>query len=574
MNQTLLSNISGTFLFFLVCLFLGASYLSYERSLCETLEAESAIIARAYATGQARLINQLDGKEDLDKPPLYYWVIAGFSFFAPNWEMAARLPSLLSLAIFVLLFFAISASMGRTGPFFFLWSVMFLFCPKILWMGQIARMDMLFSATCFLGLFFFMKGAGLLNVENDDEGSTIIEGRYLAGLFISAAASVMMKGPLGAILIFVPIILFILTEKRFVLLKRAFLSPYFLLFLALCLPWYAYVTVKTDFRFFHRFILEENLSRFTSLLPGGGFKEFNHSPSTRYLVYFLTGFFPWSLMALFWIPAFFRKWKALRPVTRFFLLDFAFVFIFFSMAVSKRSDYILPLYPAAAFLGAEYVFFCGKPFTFSRLVRFVIVLVMAICGLLALVGVLSHFGDVSAIFSYAFHVKNPALIQFLVAILKRQTLLFLFLALCSLLVLVFGMRRIPEGRPATALASFNILAGVLICCLMLFTLPAIYKGKDARPFCSKVKEIVGEKPLFYGGFWDEECSFYLKRKVTRIDISKVEDLFKDRDKQVFFILDGKRYRLLEKRGLRFPLEYRDKGLVLRTLVLVWNLNKT
>ncbi len=574
MNQTLLSNISGTFLFFLACLLLGASYLSYERSLCETLEAESAIIARAYATGQARFINQLDGKEDLDKPPLYYWVIAGFSFFAPNWEMAARLPSLLSLAIFVLLFFAISASMTRTGPFFFLWSVMFLFCPKILWMGQIARMDMFFSATCFLALFFFMKGAGLLNVENDGERPNIIEGRYLAGLFVSAAASVMMKGPLGAILIFVPIILFVLAERRFVLLKRVFLSPYLLLFLALCLPWYAYVTVKTDFRFFHRFILEENLSRFTSLLPGGGFKEFNHSPSTRYLVYFLTGFFPWSLMALFWIPAFLRKWMALRPVSRFFLLDFAFVFIFFSMAVSKRSDYILPLYPAAAFLGAEYALFQGKPSTLSRLMRFVIVLVMAICGLLAVAGILSHFLDVSAIFAHAFHVKNPALIPFFVSILKSQTLLFLFLALSFLLVLVFGIRRFSKDRPAIAQDSFNILAGLLICCLMLFTLPAIYKGKDARPFCRNVVEIVGEKPLYYGGFWDEECSFYLKRKVTRVDISKVEYLFKKRDKQVFFILDGKRYRLLKKGGLNFPLEYRDKGLVLRTLVLVWNLNKT
>jgi len=244
------------------------------------------------------------------------------------------------------------------------------------------------------------------------------------------------------------------------------------------------------------------------------------------------------------------------------------------MALSKRSDYILPLYPASAFLGAEYVLLGGNPFILSRLIRFVTVLVMAICGLLVVVGIFSHFLDVSAIFSRVLYVRNPALISFFVSILKSQTLLFLFLALSSLLVLFFGIRIFSKGRPATVLASFNILAGLLVCCLMLFTLPAIYKGKDARPFCSKVEEIVGEKPLFYGGFWDEECSFYLKRKVTRIDISRVEDLFKNRNEQIFFILDGKRYRLLKRRGLRFPLEYRDKGLVLRTLVLVSNLNKT
>ena len=278
-------------------------------------------------------------------------------------------------------------------------------------------------------------------------------------------------------------------------------------------------------------------------------------------------------MALFWIPAFLREWKALRPVTRFLLLDFAFVFLFFSMAVSKRSDYILPLYPAAAFLGAEYALFRGKLSILSRFIRFVTLFVMAICSLLAVVGILSHFLDVPAIFAHAFHVKNPALIPFFVSILKRQPFLFLFLALFSLLVLIFGIRRFSKDRTATALASFNILAGLLICCLMLFTLPAIYKGKDARPFCSKAEGIVAGKPLFYGGFWDEECSFYLKRKVTRVDIQRVKDLLKNKDKPVFFILDGKRYRLLKTRDIHFSLEYRDQGLVLRTLILVSNLNK-
>ena len=568
MNETM---ISRAFFFFLACFFLGAVYLSFERSLCETLEAESALIARAYVTGQAHFVNQLNGQEDLDKPPLYYWMIAGFSLFSPNWEVAARLPSIVALLLFLLLLFKMSRTSNRTHLFFFLWSVMFLFCPKILWMSQVARMDLIFSAWCFTALCFFIIGAGLLNNDkSSNRMSHVIKGKYLAGLFVSTAIAVMIKGPLGAILVLSPIILFVLLERRFNLLRQLFLSPYFLLFLVLCLPWYVFVTLKTDFRFFHRFILEENLARFTNLLPGD-LKEFNHSPPTRYITYFLVGFFPWSLMVPLWMIHFVKRWKELEPFTKLLFIYFIFVFLFFSLAISKRSDYILPLYPAAAFLGTEFILGAGKPLVFPRLIRLVTSIFLATFTLLALAGLFSHFFDAPSVLATTFSIKKSALTSFMLAILKEQTLLFLFLALASLLTLLYVSRPSIKDKPGALFTCFNLLAGLVVASVMLFTLPSIYKGKDARPFCKKVERIVGKSPLFFGGFWDEECSFYLNRRIMRIDINEAADIFRERHKQVYLILDGKRSRRLKVKGIDFPFKYEDKSLVLRTLILVSNI---
>jgi len=68
-----------------------------------------------------------------------------------------------------------------------------------------------------------------------------------------------------------------------------------LLFLALALPWFVYVSVITVGRFFRWFILEENLSRFGNLFSSLQFTTFQRQPGWQYLMLFLWGFFPWAL---------------------------------------------------------------------------------------------------------------------------------------------------------------------------------------------------------------------------------------------------------------------------------------
>ncbi len=548
------------FLFFLACFFTASFYLASHRSLCETLEAESALIAKAFYEGRAHLINQLNGKEDLDKPPGFYWLISGLYRVSPSWEVAARLPSIGSLVLFFFLFWKLSQYLRLDKGFLALWCLVFVFCPKIFWMSQIARMDLLFSSLCFLSIYFFIRIVSSVGKDAEvDPGK--LNKNFLTAFFLTAGLSVMVKGPVGAVLIFGTVGIFLIVSKRFYLIREIFLSPYMLVFLAVCLPWYVYVILKTDFRFFYRFILEENLSRFSSLLPGGSFKEFNHSPPTRYLVYLLTGFFPWSLMVPLWCYTTVKGWRSIRPEIKVLFVYFWFVLVFFSLATSKRSDYILPLYPAASFLCANFLMAPQNKGLFTYALKGISCLLVTLFLCLFLTGVYIHFLDYSLLLSVMKAQEDVA--AFILSTLTSQYLLFLLLFFIFLGPILINRTRGKQLLPffMAAAASFFLVTG-------MFTLPAIYKGKDVRPFCKKVIRIVGSSPLYYAGFWDEECTFYLDRTINKLDMDKVNSIMNNSSKKVFFIVDKKRLKLMKKKGIRFSIIFKDNSLVLRPLFLV------
>ena len=564
------TSLKKAFFFFLACFFAASIFMSYERSLCETLEAESALIAQAFYKGETFFINHLNGQEDLDKPPGYYYVIAACHLFCPNWELSARLPSILSAALFIFLFSRLTGYEGSSKMFFILLATIFLSCPKIIWMSQIARMDLFFSLLCFTSIFFFIKAWRFCGREQSPD--TYFKGREISAFFFFAAMAVMVKGPVGAILVFVPVSLFLLLEKKSFFLRKLFFSPSFLIFLIFCLPWFIYATIKTDFRFFHRFILEENLSRFTSLFPGGGFKEFNHSPLSRYFVYFLTGFFPWSLITPFALFSTLRTWAKRSATERLFFVYFVFVFVFFTLATSKRSDYILPLYPAAAYLCAVYVLRTKKGDTILSIITYFLTGVAFLSGItFCLFAPMLHAGRTFAISHYlSILLGGERLAIFVIFLLKENLLTFFVLLISSLFCIHFLMKTRKQREITLCLLPFMILTGLVTLLFGTQIGPAIYKGKDVRPFCKYVRNVVGKRDLYYAGFWDEECTFYLGRKIQRVDLDKAVIAIHKKTPVLFFILDTKRYERLRKLVLQIPYTYSDPNLLLRQLVLISN----
>ncbi len=564
------TSLQKAFFFFLVCFFTACLFMSYERSLCETLEAESALIAQAFSKGETLFINHLNGQEDFDKPPGYYYVIAACHLFCPNWELSARLPSILSALLFIFLFSRLTSYEGKSKRFFMLLATIFLFCPKIIWMSQIARMDLFFSLLCFTSIFFFIKAWKVFCKEQLP--NTYLRGRDISAFFFFAAMAVMVKGPVGAILVFVPVTLFLFIEKKSFLVRRLFLSPNFLIFLIFCLPWFIYATVKTDFRFFYRFILEENLSRYTTLIPGGEFKEFNHSPLSRYFVYFLTGFFPWSLIMPFSLFSTIRVWVERGTTERLLFIYCVFVFVFFTLATSKRSDYILPLYPAAAYLCAIYVLRTKKGHIILSLVTYFLTGAAFFLGLaFCLPSLVLHLGrplDISNHLSVLLGEKKLAI--FVVSLWKENFLAFFLLLISSLFCIYFLMKIRKRHEITLCLLSLLILAGLMILLFGTHIGPAIYKRKDVRPFCKHVRRVVGKRDLYYAGFWDEECTFYLERKIQRVELNKAAEEVKRRKPPVFFIIDGKRYKRLKELVVQIPYGYSDPNLLLRRLVLISN----
>ncbi len=566
--QILPLGLSRPHVFALLCsillIFSASLYLASTRGLTETLEAESAEIAREFIEGASILINHLNGQEDLDKPPLFYWTIALISRVCPNWELAARLPSLISACLIIYLFFRLPYH-GEYWMAAALSGFIFISGIKVFWMSQMARIDMSFTAASFFGLWAAYKAI------MDSQGERTENPQKIPwAFFISAGVAVMLKGPVGAIIVFIPVFLYLAIEKRWRLIRHIFLGKGMLLFLLMTIPWFVTASIETDFRFFHRFILEENLSRFTNLIPGGTFKEFNHSPIYSYPIYFLTGFFPWSIAAPFWTYEIIKDWKNKDELSRLSFIYLLFVFLFFSMALSKRSDYILPVYPVASYLTVRYFLDSRdrlKPLKLIILLTFTILILTGLCLSLSASVVVFLAPTTWNTFLKDIPVSNSML--FFLYSLPKYLPAFLALLIIGFSGLFFYMK----GNDGHEVENIVLPYALHMCCVFLLSslvlIPALYKHKDARPFCHNVAKIVDSNPLFYLGFWDEECTFYLHRRIPRLHLAEFLEKT-EAGERLFLILREKDFTRLPKKGISFPFVYRQDSPLLRPLVLVSN----
>lgn len=355
-----MKNLSNRILLLLLSLFiLMAVWIAWNRGLTATLEAETAGTAREFLKNYNWTVNHLNGAEDYDKPPLFFWITAFFKTVSgADWEFAIRIPSLLSVVVIFFLFqnlekTYISMEKGNKEiSISLVASLIFLTTQKIFWMSQIARMDMFFSMLCFAALTsFFIWHEGQ---KKETEAKPCKYNKPYYSFFIISALAIMTKGPV-ALLILVPVILtFMIMQNGWKYSLTFWIGPGTLLMLLLSLPWFVIASVSTDGKFFYRFILQENLSRFGNIFSSIEYKEFKKAPISRYPIYLLTGFFPWSLLIPFTLWEKLKHFKITDSLSQLLIIYASWIFLFFSTCGVKRSDYIMPIYPALSFLTAHY----------------------------------------------------------------------------------------------------------------------------------------------------------------------------------------------------------------------------
>ena len=561
-------NISESLMqFIFVAFILLAAWNAWHRGLTGTLEGETAAMAKSFLSSFDWTVNHFNGMEDYDKPPLFYWVTAFFvSMPGLAVEFAVRLPSLLSVAAILPIFRLLESGEGREDKggirVSTLAAVIFIASPNIAWMAQVARIDILFSMLCFSALVSFFL---FFKVFHEGKGARTVS-YYL--FFIFSAVAVMTKGPVALLILVPPVTLFLLISCG---LKRTlgfWAGRGTLLMLLISVPWFVVASVVTDGRFFHRFILEENLSRFGNLFSGIEYKTFNRSPVNRYFVYLLTGFFPWSLT----LP--FLAWNRLRnffekeSLSTLLMIYVAWIFIFFSLCGVKRSDYILPMYPACAFLVADYMLHL---LSFDRLRKMTLSVGGLSIFLLFLTAASSIFckfnGD--AIVPFISSKMDPALVSYFQQVLAGL-MPFLIIGFIFYIAMFFYMKK--SGSRSTLLTRFS--AGLLILYITGFGLinPAVERAKDARPFCSAVKPITDKYPVSFYDFWDEECAFYLNRHIHEMGKKEFQHAMSEDAAPRFFIVRRKDFDTLVKEGTIFPFYTMEKSPLLRPLVLAANFN--
>lgn len=263
-----------------------------------------------------------------DKPPMYYWLVAGaFKAFGTS-DFAARFPSALAgvLCVASVHFFAgklLGARAGLASALVLATSIEFVY------LGKAAVTDMTLLLFLTLSLFCF------------------IDRKYLL-FFLFSGLAVLTKGPIGLFPVVIAFFHLLLT-RNLSEAGRMKLPFGIVLFCLAALPWYIAMYKLHGGAFVDTFLGFHNVTRFAS----------PEHPSGRlwyyYLPVLLIGFFPWIAALPQAVMHAFSSAREKGETLFFFLLWALLVFGFFTVAQTKLVSYILPMYPALAVIVGWYV---------------------------------------------------------------------------------------------------------------------------------------------------------------------------------------------------------------------------
>ncbi len=276
----------------------------------------------------------------LEKPPLLYW-LAGMSYrvFGVN-EFAARVPSVLATLGFLAVFYAVLHPVyGRRLAFFAVLTLST--CGMFVGYSGAATTDILISDTVGAGLLLLWR---YLSDESPPPAWWLWAAAALFGLGCLA------KGPLALVLPALVAYPYIALTGRVQGLTLTRLAAAAGIFLAISVPWYVAIYQAQGFKFILVFFINHHLARYVTDIH-------HHSRPFWYFVpVLLVGSLPWTAFLLFLrrVPELFRNRRMdIRAAGFwFFAVWLAVPFLFFSLSTAKLPGYILPLFPAFAFLAA------------------------------------------------------------------------------------------------------------------------------------------------------------------------------------------------------------------------------
>jgi 4-amino-4-deoxy-L-arabinose transferase-like glycosyltransferase len=163
-------------------------------------------------------------------------------------------------------------------------------------------------------------------------------------LALLAGLATLAKGPVGAALPGLTALVFLWRRRELAFVKRLYLPVTIPAGLAVAATWYLLALQQGGERFFLRQIVHEIIGT-----PLGGAGH-NHNVF-YYIPALILGMAPWSLFFPALAIFLWRQRRRLAETELLYpLIWFATLFVVISLALGKRTVYILPLYPAAALL--------------------------------------------------------------------------------------------------------------------------------------------------------------------------------------------------------------------------------
>lgn len=424
------------------------------------------------------------------KPPFMHWLIVLFSLPAGYvTEATARLPSALSLIGITLMTFVFLRK--RTSLFIaFTASIMVLTSFEMHRWALESRVDML--------LAFFMTGALFSLFRWEEKG---LKGYpVLIPLFLGGAA--LVKGPVGILLpcvVFGVYLLILLQHSLWKIVAKNLivaLPPALLLF-----SWYL-LAYRQDGTHFLNLMYAENIGRFlgkSSQSLGISYDLGHEGPFWYYFPALVVGFVPWSFLLVLsafsirytnpfrnsTFKSFLQKFAALDKVTLYSILSIAIIILFYMIPASKRTVYIMPVYPFAAYLLVLlYEWSLAKK---PKLIKGLSFFILGLSGLILTLEVLFYFVSLTDLLG---PLLRDAKTQYDVNVFSEA---FLHPSLMAIVVWFFllaafitDMFILKSKSYRTVLLGMLGLFACLQVCLEGSAYPVFKDAYSSRPFAEKI----------------------------------------------------------------------------------------
>lgn len=521
---------TGTALLVVLCIF--SLFLFLGDTLFNTRgEPREAIVAYSMLEHGNWILPINNGDEIAFKPPFLHWCIAALSLLTGSvTEFTSRFPSALSVLIMIVVGYRFYSKRDNQEAAM-LMGLITLTNFEVHRAAYACRVDMLLSALIVLSLYALYRW-----IEQDMKGIP-----WLAWALMAGAA--LTKGPVGVVLPCGVAGAYLLLRGhnffklflRFALLAIASLLPLF--------AWYtaAYYEPHGGERFL-QLIYEENILRFT-----GGMTYASHINPWHYNVMtVITGLVPYTLVVLMALPfcwkyirsAFtrdalknfvtFKTFRNMDNLELYSLLSFLVIFIFYCIPASKRSVYLLPIYPFLAYFLAKFILWIrqehiGVLRIFGHIFAGVAVLLFLVFGLVRM-GVVPEniFGGKHAAenlaYMHALHTAPLGILDILVILLPLFAAMYYWSR---------HRDKSAEEKEANTLLPYRVIA--IIFCIFLaldgFYQPTVLNTKSDKDIAQRIGQMVPQGTLYSyrAEYYDANrmhpftINFYLNDRVIPID---------------------------------------------------------
>ena len=504
-----------------------------DRDLWAPDEDEYAQMSREMIRYNNWAFPTVNGEPWAVKPALYNWLVGLISLpYGDVDEFRARIFSSLSgFGTFLLVFFLGQRMFSTTAGLLAAGAVgtNVLFLQYARW----AQTNMMSTFFATLAIYMFYRG------YTDPEKRTF---SYLM-MYLAVALGVLTMGPVNLVMPGLVVFFYLLVARdmRHILSLKLIWGA--LVVLALTAPWYIFISMSDGYA--SELLVKTNFTRF-----------FNAWTHKRPFYYYIIGI-PWAFLPWFlFLPgalhlSFSQRSRADRSALKFLLVWAISLLVFFSIAQTKRQQYILALYPALALLVGYLGHMAIRNWESAYYRRAVIIPSLVLVIFLALVTLAAPIGVSIYLKSWHTATIGVSLVTGTFAIL-----------------IAIAWRR---GKAMQMLLLPTLFITVLTVYSVHVLVPKMEFYKSPRPFCDTIKTHLDEGAQWaMYRFYRAAYVYYTDSFVKELENEKELAAFLDQPTLSLVVMKEKHYNYLKKflDGKAFVVTRRQIGH--RPMILLAN----